>query len=211
MKTIKSAWAVVREFRRAYITLNAVYYGLVVCAMIYVAFNPALQKSLLETVKESFTKGPLAVVVAAYRDGHVITAMVLTFVVNLIGGSFMSITLPSLIIPFSGLLVGGSRASMWGLLLSPTTRGMGMMMIPHSLTLILEGQAYIVAMLAAYIQGKAFLWPRTVGAASHWQGYWAGVKRSARLYLLVVIVLGVAAVYEALEVIYVVPILLGTH
>jgi hypothetical protein len=64
--------------------------------------------------------------------------------------------------------------------------------------------------LAAYVQGKAFLWPRSVGAATRRQGYGVGVKRSVRIYMLVVLVLAVAAIYEALEVIFIPRLLLGT-
>ncbi|HUW58856.1 MAG TPA: hypothetical protein VMZ92_19625 [Planctomycetota bacterium] len=107
-------------------------------------------------------------------------------------------------IPFSGLLVGGWRAALWGLILSPASPDMRLPMIPHLLTLILEGQAYVLTMLAAYVQGNAFLRPRSVGTESHWRGYWLGLKDSARLYLLIILVLAVAAAYEAVEVIYLV-------
>jgi hypothetical protein len=209
MKPLKGAVKVIKEFRRPYITLNVIYYGLVICGMILAIFVPSLQQSVLEAVRQSFSRGFMAVVVAAYRDGRVVLAMVLTFAVNLSLGSFASITLPSLVIPFSGLLIGVSRATTWGIMLSPTSHPMRMMMIPHMLTLILEGQGYILAMLAAYVQGSGFLFPRTVGVTGHFRGYGEGLKRAARLYLLVAIVLGVAAVYEALEVIYIVPLLVG--
>jgi len=209
MKVIQSALETVKESRRAYIVLNLVYYGLVVCGMIYVAFNSSLQQSLLELVGSAFTEGPLSAVGSAYSGGQVLRAMVLTFVVNLFLGSIAVITLPSLVIPFSGLLIGAYRAILWGLLLSPTTPELRLVMIPHSLVLILEGQAYILAMLAAYVQGRAFLWPRSVGAATRRQGYGSGVKRSVRIYLLVVLLLAAAAIYEALEVIFI-PRLVGT-
>ena len=209
MKAIQSALEPIKESRRAYIVLNLVYYGLVICGMIYVAFNPSLQQSLLELVGSAFTQGPFSAVGSAYVGGQVLQAMVLTFVVNLFIGSIAVITLPSLVIPFSGLLTGAYRAVLWGLLLSPTTPVLRWVMIPHSLVLILEGQAYILAMLAAYVQGRAFLWPRSVGAATRRQGYGLGVKRSVRIYLLVVLVLAVAAIYEALEVIFI-PRLVGT-
>ena len=204
MKLIKEAWKLVLEFRRPYIVLNSVYYGLIVVGTVFVAFSRPLQEALLKQVGEAFTKGPLAAVVGAYIGGHVWRAMILTFVVNLVGGSFASITLPSLVIPFSGLFVGGFRALIWGLLLSPSIPELRRVMVPHSLTLLLEGQAYILAMLAAYVQGRAFVWPGTVGATTHSQGYLEGVKRSGRLYLLVVIFLAVAAVYEALSVIFII-------
>jgi hypothetical protein len=209
MKTILSTLRIIREFRRTYIVLNLVYYGLVVFGMVYVAFNPSLQQLLLDAVGSAFTEGPLSAVGGAYSGGQVLLAIVLTFGLNLAIASFLWITLPSLVIPFSGLLTGACRAVLWGLLFSPSSPEMSMVMIPHSLTLILEGQAYILAMLAAYIQGKAFLWPGTVDATTHTQGYLAGVKRSLRLYLLVAIVLAVAAVYEVVEVIFVIPLFGG--
>ena len=178
--------------------------------MVYVAFNPSLQQSLIATVGSAFTEGPLSAVGSAYSGGQVLWAMVLTFAVNLFLGSIAVITLPSLVIPFSGLLMGVYRAILWGLLLSPTAPELRLVMIPHSLVLILEGQAYILAMLAAYVQGRAFLWPRSVGVATRRQGYGLGVKRSVRIYLLVVLVLAVSAVYEALEVIIVARLVRGT-
>lgn len=211
MKPIQRAWRVVGEYRRAYIALNLVYYGLVAAAMTYVAFNPSLQQSLLSAVGSAFSEGPLSALVGAYGGGKLILAMVLTFVVNVAVGSFVWITLPSLVIPFSGLLAGTYRAVLWGLVLSPTTREMSTAMIPHSLTLILEGQAYVLAMLAAYIQGRALLWPHSAGAQTHREGYLAGLKRSARLYLLVILLLALAAIYEAVEVILIIPLLGGTR
>jgi hypothetical protein len=209
MKAIISALSIIREFRRSYIVLNLVYYGLVVCGMTYAAFNPSLQQSLLDAVRSAFSEGPFSPVAGAYSGGQVLLAMVLTFAVNLAIGSFLWITLPSLVLPFSGLLTGGFRAVLWGLLFSPSNPEMSVVMIPHSLTLILEGQAYVLAMLAAYVQGRAFLSPATVDATGHGEGYLAGVKRSLRLYLLVAIVLAVSAVYEVVEVIYIIPLFGG--
>jgi hypothetical protein len=62
-------------------------------------------------------------------------------------------------------------------------------------------------MLAVYIHGKAFLWPHKYGRVGHAQGYLEGLRRTGWLYVLVVLCLAVAAVYEALEVIYLAPLL----
>ena len=194
---IKSAWALVQENRRAYIILNVIYYALVVVFMIYVA----LQKSLMEAVGAAFMTGPLSIVGQSYVNAQVFRAILVTFVVNLFIGSFGSITLPSLIIPFSGILVGIYRAILWGLILSPADPELRLAMIPHSLTLLLEGQAYILTMLAAYIQGRAFLRPRTVGLEKHINGYLEGLKRAGKIYVLVGLTLLVAAIYEVLEVV----------
>ena len=75
------------------------------------------------------------------------------------------------------------------------------------LLLVLEGQGYVLAMLGAWVQGRAFLSPQSVGAADRGQGYLAGLKRALRVYVLVVLVLAVAAAYEATLVIIVGPLL----
>jgi len=205
MKHIREPLKLVAEFRRPYIALNVAYYGLIVLAMTYVARNPSVQETLLKSLKNALTTGPFALLGEAYTSGRVLRAMILTFTVNLLVGSFLWITVPSLVIPYIGILAGCWRAAMWGLLLCPSTAKMARVMIPHSLTLILEGQAYILAMLGVYIQGRAFLHPHTVGAASRVQGYRTGFKRSVRLYVPIVILLAAAAVYEALEVIFLAP------
>jgi hypothetical protein len=207
---IRKAWSIVRANWRAYLIINALYYGIVIIGMIYVGFNPDVQQTLLDAVGQSFTQGPLAAVGQVYVGGQIIQAIGLTLAVNLLLGTFIEITLPSLIIPFLGLIMGIIRAVLWGLILSPASPELRMAMIPHSLTLLLEGQGYIIALLAVYVHGKAFLFPHrsgieASGLKAHWQGYLLGLKQTAWLYVLIVLVLAVAAIYEALEVILLAP------
>ncbi len=206
MKLIQRSWAIVGEVRRAFIGLNLFYWGLMAVGMIYILFNPELQKTLWNAVGVGFSQGPLAPVMNAYQSGQVVTASIMTFVTNLLLGSVIQINLPSLLIPFSGLLMGAFRAVLWGFIFSPATSVVNVALIPHVGTIILEGEGYVLAMLAAYVQGKAFLWPRTVGVTSHRQGYVMGFKRSAQLYVLVILTLAVAAVYEAVDVIWIIPL-----
>jgi hypothetical protein len=191
----------VQANRRAYIVINVLYYGLVVLFMGVSAFNRPLQDELLRTIGEAFMSGPLALVGQAYINAEVLKAIALTFLVNLFLGSLAVLTIPSLIIPFSGLLIGLYRAALWGLLFYPGHPDMQIIMIPHSLTLILEGQAYILALFGIYLQGRAFLWPKSAGVEGHWRGYLEGLKRTGKVYLLVILTLIVAAIYEVIEVV----------
>ncbi len=206
MRVFKNAFSIIRQNWRAYLTINLAYYGVVIAGMIFVAVRPEIQKNLLELIRQAFHSGPLVPVAEAYQGRHVLQAIFWTFFVNLLAGSFLSITVPSLIVPFSGMAVGMFRAVMWGLLLSPVNPSLRGGMIPHSLTLLLEGQAYILAMLAAYALGKALLWPRSLGEQTHGRGYLLGLRQTALLYALITPLLAVAAVYESLEVIYLVPL-----
>lgn len=212
MKALRTAVQAIRDAKRPYLILNLVYYGLVACGMAYAAFDRSVQQSLMEAVGNALTAGPLATVVEAYSAEQVVLAVGLTVGINLAVGSFVSITLPSLIIPFSGLLVGGIRAVTWGLLFSPqsvsgVSSGEALTGVLFVVLVILEGQGYILAGMGAYLQGHAFLWPQSVGATGHRQGYWRGLKDAARIYILVALVLLVAAVYEVWFVVAAVPAL----
>jgi hypothetical protein len=206
MRVFKNAFIIIRQNWRAYLTVNLVYYGLVVVGMVIVAFHPEIQKHLLGGVRQELSSGPLAPVASAYKDGHLLQAILWTFFVNLLLGSLLTITVPSLVVPFSGFVLGMFRAVMWGLLLAPVDPSLRGGMIPHSLTLLLEGQAYILALFASYAHGKAFLWPRSVGQPTHAHGYLLGFSDTASLYAIITPTLAVAAIYEAFEVIYLVPL-----
>jgi hypothetical protein len=71
--------------------------------------------------------------------------------------------------------------------------------------LLLEGEAYVLAMLAAYLQGRALLAPRSVGAISHGEGYRREVGIALQIYALVILMLIAAALYESLVGILLLP------
>ncbi|MGD9722214.1 MAG: hypothetical protein AB7O59_11775 [Pirellulales bacterium] len=207
MNVFRRAIAQVVEYRRAYAVSNALYYGLVVAGMLLATMSRETQAAVHEAVNEGI-KGPLSPVVGAYESG-VVPAAAATFLVNLLAGSLLVITLPSLLIPFSGLLVTGYRAVLWGIIFAPTTLEPSGVQLTRGLLIagliFLEGQGYVLAALAAYVQGKGFLLPASVGASSRWQGYRIGLRWTAQHYLLVAAVLAVAAVYEALLVVVILP------
>lgn len=202
---LAQAGRVLREHRSTYIRLNIAYYGVVAVAMVFVASYPAIQQALTESVVLSFSEGPLSGVAEAYGKGNAATAALLTFGFNFFAGAIVVLVLPSLLIPFCGVGLGLIRATLWGLLLAPTTPELQVAMIPHSLVLLLEGQGYILAMLAVWIHGRGFVSPGTVGAASHVEGWLKALRRSLWIYPLVAITLAIAAIYEAIEVIYLIP------
>jgi hypothetical protein len=210
LEVVRSAWHLVKTHQRAYVAINVAYYGLVAVSMLYVAVvNPSLQEQLMAGVQAALTEGGLKTVGEVYLGGNVFAAAAVTFLVNLLAGSLLYITLPSLVLPFVGVPLGAYRALLWGLLLAPTTTELALVMIPHSVTLVLEGQAYVLAMFAAYLQGMAFLRPHTMGLGSHREGYVAGLRMTARVYVLLIMALAAAALYEAIEVIAMVQLASG--
>jgi hypothetical protein len=62
-------------------------------------------------------------------------------------------------------------------------------------------------MVAAYAQGRTFLFPAAAGVEGYWQGFKLGVARSGQLYVFVAAALAVAAVYEVTIAILLLPML----
>lgn len=208
MKLLKKTKAAFRDFRKEYIIINVLYYGLVILGMVISAFNPSIQKSILNSANKSISAGVLSHVGKAYLGGHILSAMVHTFIFNLFIGSISLITIPSLIPIIGciwGLLFSMFRAIDWGMIFSPIIPQMQLGMFPNCILLIVEGQAFIMAMLAVFIMLKASLFPVKVNAQSHKKGYIVGLKYTAYIYIAVTITFAIAAIYEALEVILIAP------
>jgi hypothetical protein len=199
--SLEPCFALIRENGRAYFVLNLVYFGLVLLGFVVSALDPAIQKALQAAMRADFEHGLLARVADLYRSGNVPMAALVTFAVNAVIGAFAVITLPSFLIPFAGFVAGCYRAAVWGLTLSPTDPRMLLAMIPHSLTILLEGEAYVVAMFGCYLWGKWLIQPASAGFPGFREAYRAGLRANLQLYRLILLLLAVSAVYEAIEVI----------
>lgn len=194
----------IRRHLRAYVALNGAFYGLVLPGTLLAFVEPEAQAALTRAILEGFSAPPLSVARDAYQSGNVPAAALVTFLVNSIFGAFATLTLPSLVIPYCGVVIGLYRAAIWGVALAPTTPELASAMVPHSLTLLLEGQGYILAMLGVHILWASVLAGLRNSSIGLSAGYRSGLRATWDLYRLVLLVLAVAAVYEAIEVIYLV-------
>jgi len=147
--------------------------------------------------------GPLAVAGKAYLSKNILRAAVTTFAINFAFGSLAVITLPSVIVPGVGVLVAAFRALLWGLLLAPSFATLSGVMLPHSITLLLEGEAYVIATFFGLLI-LVYLFRRAEGPGAA-RRYGRALLMNVRGNLLVVIVLAIAAIYEAIEVILAMP------
>lgn len=128
--------------------------------------------------------------------------------VNLLSAGLVQMVLPSLAVPFAGVAVLAYRSLTLGLDMVPTDRDGELAMIPHSVTLIVEFQAYVLLALGTFLLGRAWLSPRRVGAVNRRQGYLRGLRDLGRLSVPAVVLLIVGAVYEALTLGYLVPVMI---
>jgi hypothetical protein len=191
----------IRRYKNLFIALHVICFGAVILLMLFAYQLPELQFSLITAVKSQVSggPGPLGVAGKAYLSKNILRAAVTTVVINFFLGSLAFITLPSLIVPGIGVFVLGFRALLWGLMLAPTFVNLSGMMLPHSLTVLLEGEGYIVAGFFAILI-PVYLFRKSEGP-SLVKRYGRAVLMNLRGNVLVAIILMIAAIYEAIEVI----------
>ena len=204
-KLFQNILALFKTHRNAYITINISYYGLVVAGMIIISFFPDVQERILEAISKAFLAGPLKAIIEAITNGEIFKAIALIFLVNLFLGSLLSITIPSMVIPFLGFLTGVARATLWGLIFCPVNGQIGAYYFLALFIIILEGQAYILALFAAYVHGRNFTNPDSAGVDTCGKGYIAGLENTLRLYVPVILTTLVAAVYEVIIIVVFTP------
>jgi hypothetical protein len=211
MNAIREALSLIKNDRKAFNWINIGYFAAIIIGMLIIRANPEFQKQLVTLVGDAFSAGPMQYLTGAYSNGEIIKAIGLTFFVNLVLGTFIALTLPSLIIPFSGFVIGAYRALVWGFLFSPDMTALDLpkiiMGIGIGLLLIFEGEAYVLGLFAAFLQSRAWVKPASVGVENHRRGYLTGIRLTLRMYLLVICMLLIAAIYEVILAVLILPVL----
>ncbi|WP_198169741.1 stage II sporulation protein M [Agromyces laixinhei] len=189
----------VGENRRAYLWLNIAAYGLVAVGFVVGFIFPELNTAQGDALEHDGTGDTVRGLVGIPP----LFALVI-FGVNVWRLSFLTILLPSFVIPFAGLATFGYWAVQTGITLAPVTAEKWVLFIPHSLTVLIELQAYVLLLLGVWLLGRAWLYPRTVGAPSRRRGYLRGLQRIGVLALPALVLLVIGAMWEAYSLRYLV-------
>ncbi len=196
MRFLHKPFQIIRANFRAYLIINAIVYGSFVAGLVAAMVFPNLGATQVATLEDNGT-GDL---VRSLVNNPWLFALTILGV-NVIRVGVLSILLPSLIVPFAGIAIFAYKAFTIGLGLASTTAIVAVW-IPHSLTLIIEFQAYALLMFGAYILGQSWLRPATIGARSHRQGYVRGLQQLGWLSLAALPLFIVGAIWEAFSLHY---------
>lgn len=202
MRLFRRALETIKANRRAYLALNAILYGSVL-----VGFGTGLLFPALTAAQtESFEDGGQADLVRSLLDSPWLFALAI-LANNALRAGLLSIVLPSMLVPFAGIVWYVYSLFTVGLMIAPVDRDGWLVLIPHSLTVVMEIQAYVLLALGAYLLGRAWIWPRTVGAENRRQAYVAGLRQLGVLSVPALVLLVVFAFYESFSIVYLVPLL----
>jgi len=190
---------VIRSNLRAWLIINAAAYGLVVIGLVIGLVFPELNASRAASLEDDGT-GALVRDLVSAPPLFALTILA----VNVVRLSLLTIVLPSLVVPFAGLALFAYWAVETGITLAPTTGGAAVALIPHSLTIVIEIQAYVLLLLGALLLGKGWIAPHRSGAANRRQGYLGGLRQLGLLALPALALLIAGALWEAYSLRYLV-------
>ncbi|GAA1754825.1 stage II sporulation protein M [Streptomonospora arabica] len=200
MRYLRTSFQIIRANLRTYAVLNAFMYGLFLIGMGAALIFPDLNAAQVASQQEDGTADLVAALL-----GNVWLFSLTIFAVNVLTVAVATILLPSMIVPFAGIVAFTYRAFNFGVTLAPVDETTARLLVPHSLTILIELQAYVLVTLAAYLLGRAWLRPNTVDARNRRQGYVRGLRQVGWVSLPALVLFVVGAVYEAVELIYIVP------
>ncbi len=175
--------------------LHLLHYAFFFVFMLAGNWFPRTNLFAVEVVREIFTEGPLKHVGSAYASGSIVLASWATFYNNYLVQTVQYCIVPSLFIPFLGVLKNLLAFSFAGFAMTPIWAGHADMLTYHSITMVLEFEGYILAAFAVV------LFPYLLVRGLAEESFLTRLKESVLIVgsgtLLAGLVLAAAAFYEA--------------
>jgi uncharacterized membrane protein SpoIIM required for sporulation len=145
------------------------------------------------------TETPFTTIIQSLQGGELLQAVLITFLLNLTTGAFLTTTLPG-IIPLVGalgtiaitLLRGFVIGVIYPEILASSAAGFAL----GFGTMILELGAYVFSGAAGIHIALAPIMPKRYAVQSRWAAFKAAWKDAARVYVIVVILLALGAMWE---------------
>jgi hypothetical protein len=181
--------------------LHVAFFGIMLVVMIIIYDMPMTQDfySEMYSGQVESNSGTPALAAKAYGSGIIALAAVVTLVINFLPVSILQITMPSFIIPGIGVVMIFIYAVRWGIVLSPASSNISGTMLFHTPTLLLEGEGYILATFFASLV-PFYLFNPALGKKIRFR-YWKALMINFKGNIIVLILLAIAATYEAIEII----------
>ncbi len=191
---IKSIYSFyVERYKKRFIYCFAIYFFLVIIGALIGVLNPDLTIGTTKTVGSSFSSFAPGLM-EAIGAGKVLTIILTIFGINSVSGTLLTITIPNVV--GLGTIIFIIRPFLWGLIYAPINYQSTILLISVTPTLILEGTAYVIAFTASIDLFLAIVKPARLEEKSRWKALKKAGINNLKSYVLVLIVLFVAAVVE---------------
>jgi hypothetical protein len=185
LKWFKASVATLRGRSGLLVVFNVLFFGAV--------FVSALAASFMFVPPP--IEGEVSVFPSLFRNNWVLTFLGI-FAFNLFASAFLIVTLPGVAFFVLSAFPLVYRGALWGFLLTLTSSHQFLAALP---TVILEGEAYVIAALAGFVFGLSWLQPKWAfkgEGLSRKDAFVRAFKECFHLYVLIGFILFVAALVE---------------
>jgi hypothetical protein len=183
------------EHPRLVLGMHVFLYGTFFFLTLPTLAYPFVNVLMQQYIGQTFSEGTLAYVGEAYASGDVFRATFATWLNNFVVQTAGLTVLLSVIIPMSGVLKTAASFALAGLGMTPLWSGMPGLFLFHSITMVLELEAYIYACVAVcgfWLTLVRGVRERRIADAAH-----EALMMLLSATVLAGITLGIAALYEA--------------
>lgn len=199
---IDSCRLIVRNYQ-AYALVIGLFLLFWLWGVISAALDPGYQKMVVQWYRSQFAGGswPLGVAGQAYASGNILLAIIVTFLINFVQGTVIMLSLLSVIPVGAAFIVNALRGQILGLALAPTDLFFGQSLSLHLPTILIELQGYLLAAFVSVLLPLSLLYPRNFGCEKRFDAFKKFALWQFRMLPLIAVILLVAAIYEAVELI----------
>ena len=182
-KLFKELINIIQENWKPYLWTSVFIYGAFAAGIIIAWLFPKLNLDFHHLIQGELRSGSLSNINDYYYlHRNVTMAIILTFWHNLVNATFISLSLPSLVIPFWGYLTGFIEVVFLGITIGPAR----ILDLSAILLVMIEFQGYIIAIFGTYLLATRFINPKKYNIYSRKKGYVVGLKMLAKLYVLII-------------------------
>jgi hypothetical protein len=203
MGSARDIAGIFRKDWKLFVASNVFLFGLFILGLLAGLAFPDVHDALVGWIEQATTTGPIGTASSTLESGNIWLGTWQIFSHNYFVTVVLA-ALPSLIFPPWILFVFGIQFFAFGIVYSiPSMAQDPVRLLPVLGTLLLEGEAYVIAIFATMRLVVALIWPRRFGEQSAIKAYIKAVIDNAKLLVLVGIILAVAALYEAASIVLV--------
>jgi len=198
--TLYGALQTAMRIKRLIVLVALLYIGSYLVGWYLISLKSPIAVEAGEMVSQMvLTEQPFTLIIQFLREGDLARAILITFLVNLAIGAFLTTTLPGVLPVIGafgviattlvrGFTIGVTYPEVLGSSPAAFLLGFG--------TLILELGAYIFSGAAGINIALAPVFPRKFGVESRWAAFKIAWKDAAKIFVIVVILLALGAVWE---------------
>ena len=200
MRIVRRPLAIMKDSLIPYVVLNACSFGVFSGGLAVGSIWPNASRQAGKILGSLAGMSPASEsTFAAVDSGQAWLLAVIILGANVLFGGLLMAILPSLVVPFAGIVIHVVFSGLLGLTFAPSDGWHTLLL--HLPTMVIELDAYVFFALGVYRLGVNFLLPRSRGFESRSAAYLQGIVDLGWLCVPATLLLVFGAVYEAFEVI----------